>query len=117
LRFLSQIKSLSSIESCRQGIPAVILYACIITILSLASCSTAQKQQPLPVNGVLDLRQWNFENDGNIELKGYWEFYYGDFLPSRKFDSLQKKIIAGCLESGKEVMYQVMIMIRFAKAS
>jgi signal transduction histidine kinase len=52
------------------------------------------KKTPLPVNGVLDLREWDFERDGNIELKGYWEFYYGDFLSSIRFDTLQSRHFA-----------------------
>ncbi|WCL47784.1 adenylate/guanylate cyclase domain-containing protein [Leptospira sp. GIMC2001] len=34
---------------------------------------------PFAEKGVLDLRDWDFERDGNIELKGEWNFYWNEF--------------------------------------
>ncbi|WP_127534176.1 ATP-binding protein [Paenibacillus kobensis] len=39
-------------------------------------------------NGVLDLRQWNFEKKGNVQLDGRWTFYGGELLePSTSWDN------------------------------
>ncbi len=60
-------------------------------ILGFSSCSDNVKKAPLPVNGVLDLRSWDFKKDGEIRTTGYWEFYFEDFLNSRQFDTLHEK--------------------------
>ncbi len=36
--------------------------------------------------GVLDLREWNFKENGNVELKGQWEFYWGKLYTPEDFD-------------------------------
>ncbi|MBN2274133.1 MAG: response regulator [Bacteroidales bacterium] len=39
------------------------------------SCNHADKKlMPLAVNGVLDLRNWNFETNGMVTLKGPWKY-------------------------------------------
>ncbi|MBF0398935.1 MAG: PAS domain-containing protein, partial [Desulfobacterales bacterium] len=40
----------------------------------------APKTSPIAEKGVLDLRNWDFEKDGIIDLKGEWEFYWERFL-------------------------------------
>jgi signal transduction histidine kinase len=67
-------------------LPAVL---CLIFIFS--SCLHETREPPLPVNGVLDLRNWDFKKDGTLRLKGYWEFCFDKFLLSAQFDSLQEK--------------------------
>ena len=42
--------------------------------------SSKAKEAPISIDGVLDLRDWNFEEDGTIELKGSWDFYWQHFL-------------------------------------
>ncbi|MCE5173305.1 ATP-binding protein [Paenibacillus profundus] len=37
-------------------------------------------EHPLAAQGVLDLRDWEFENQRSIALNGEWEFYPGRFL-------------------------------------
>jgi len=57
----------------------------------LLSCSTNQKKAPKAVNGVLDLRGWDFEKDGIVRLDGDWEFYWKQFLSAKDFDTVKKK--------------------------
>jgi class 3 adenylate cyclase len=61
---------------------------CILAIL-LVSCGNV-KHTPKPVSGVIDLRTWDFSKDGNVDLSGNWEFYYGAFLNSGVFDTIRK---------------------------
>ncbi len=52
-----------------------------LAILIFLSCSgPEQKIQPEAVRGVLDLRHWDFEKDGPVELKGEWGFYWKQLL-------------------------------------
>ena len=70
--------------------PVFIFIILQLLFLSFVSQTFAQEYRiPLKaVNGVLDLRDWNFEKDGPIKLDGEWEFYwqqllrYGDFFKS-----------------------------------
>lgn len=48
----------------------------------LISCSQKEsgKKQPIAKNGILDLRNWNFREDGPISLEGEWHFYWKQLL-------------------------------------
>jgi len=54
--------------------------------------------RPVVEKGVLDLRGWDFEKDGNIALNGEWKFYWNIFLNP---DSLETH------SSGKETYINV----------
>ncbi len=45
----------------------------------------ATKTPPEVHNGVLDLRSWNAERDGPIDLSGNWEFYWRQLLEPGQF--------------------------------
>ncbi len=59
----------------KRFINAVIgLFFCICL---LAGCNTNSEQRlPEIKDGVLDLRNWDFDRDGNIDLSGEWHFYW-----------------------------------------
>jgi two-component system, NtrC family, sensor kinase len=52
----------------------------LLFCLSIPGCSPSSKVPPKAVNGVLDLRDWDFEKDGIVNLDGEWEFYWGENL-------------------------------------
>jgi len=55
--------------------------AIIFIILPLCSCSKKAAHKKLTVNnGLIDLRNWNFDVDGSINLDGKWEFYWNKLL-------------------------------------
>ncbi|MBF0119384.1 MAG: response regulator [Desulfobacterales bacterium] len=63
------------------------IYIRFITVLCLlflidTGCKSnlSGKLPPKAINGVLDLRNWDFEKDGIIKLNGEWEFYWKQFL-------------------------------------
>lgn len=57
-----------------------------ILIFGLSSCSSEDKKIiPTAQNGVIDLRNWNFQENGNIDLTGDWEFYWGKLYTYRDF--------------------------------
>ncbi len=63
-----------------------ILLLCL-SFYSFASLSSHAHSRDIPVavQGVLDLRNWNFESDGPIELNGAWAFSWKEFVPPQEF--------------------------------
>lgn len=61
-------------------------------LLFFCSCrQPTEKTIPTAENGILDLREWDFEKDGNVNLTGEWEFCYKAFIRGSNFDSLSSK--------------------------
>jgi len=56
---------------------------------------SVNKDQPIAKNGVLDLRNWDFEKDGIVNLDGEWEFYWERFLVSEDFQKDVKPEMTG----------------------
>jgi len=56
-------------------------------LLVLTSCAQNSDVQSkvTAVDGVLDLSQWSFEDDGVIDLNGEWAFYWKQLLTSEDF--------------------------------
>ncbi len=54
-------------------------------ILTLVGCGQRTDFQPKIENGVLDLRNWNPERDGTVDLQGRWEFYWSRLLLPEAF--------------------------------
>jgi len=60
------------------------------------SCSTfAADKTPLALEGLLDLSEWNFDTDGNVEIKGDFEFYWSRFLSRQELLTAQTDTYAG----------------------
>lgn len=54
----------------------------LVLLLALAACGCAgaSREGPTASNGVLDLRDWNFERDGPVSIAGDWDFHWGELL-------------------------------------
>lgn len=65
----------------------VMLMAILSVIHNSAKVSTKNKPMPEAQNGVLDLRDWDFDRDGMVKLDGQWEFYENKLLTPEDFDS------------------------------
>ncbi len=55
----------------------------VIICLFLTACNqfnSISQQPPEAKAGVLDLRDWDFEKDGSINLAGEWAFFWGELL-------------------------------------
>jgi two-component system sensor histidine kinase ChiS len=66
---------------------SITLVVFIILIKGSTEVSHTDKNIPLAVKGVLDLRDWDFQKDGMIKLNGGWEFYDSDLLMPSDFES------------------------------
>ncbi len=56
----------------------------------LSACDFSQgtvKKFPKAVKGVLDLRDWDFKQNGLIDLSGEYEFYWKQFLTADNFSA------------------------------
>ena len=51
---------------------------------SLTWVTPATAAGPQAVNGLMDLSDWDFREDGNVELSGLYEFYWRRFLDRRE---------------------------------
>lgn len=64
---------------------SICIFFLIATLFLSLSCGSdsdeAPRQTPQAVDGVLDLRDWDFKNHGNVRLEGQWEFHWQKFLP------------------------------------
>ena len=54
----------------------------LIILFSLFSCSEKElkKEPPVAKNGILDLRNWDFKQDGPISIGGEWHFFWKQLL-------------------------------------
>ncbi len=57
----------------------------LFSICGCASVLPAPSTLPQAVDGVLDLRTWDFEKDGPVRLTGEWEFYWQQLPTSQDF--------------------------------
>lgn len=57
-----------------------VIFLLFISLFSI-SCVNKKiyKSYPKADNGVLDLRNWDFEKDGNVPLTGKWQLYWKNF--------------------------------------
>lgn len=53
----------------------------IFTLLLILSGSGLLLAQPKANRGVIDLKKYNFENSGPIELNGEWQFFWNELIP------------------------------------
>ena len=68
----------------------MIHFISILILLLGVSCSRENaKNLPTASKGILDLRSWNFEQDGKTSLYGEWEFYYKQFISPDEFKDSQ----------------------------
>lgn len=66
---------------------AVLLVLIILCLVWVGSCvrQGENSKKPLAKNGVIDLRDWDFEKNGNIKLDGEWLFYWEQLLDPEDF--------------------------------
>lgn len=70
---------------------AVLLIATLTILLLIiknsANVNSTSKDVPTAENGVLDLRQWSFKEDGMLRVDGQWEFYENQILWPKDFEN------------------------------
>ena len=66
---------------------SITLVIFVTMIKESSKISHTEKKIPLAVEGVLDLRDWDFKKDGMIKLNGAWEFYDNELREPSDFQS------------------------------
>jgi signal transduction histidine kinase len=69
-------------------------------ILTFNACKQkiSETTAPEAVNGVLDLRTWDFEKMGPAALSGKWEFYWHSLLQPDDFTADNPPVVSGFIE-------------------
>ena len=70
----------------------------IILIFNACKQNITDTTAPVAVNGVLDLRTWDFERKGPTTLSGNWEFYWHSLLQSNDFTTENPPVASGFIE-------------------
>ncbi len=58
-----------------------IFFLCALCFMTACGNKYTGNEPPKHIKGVLDLRQWDFEKDGPVQLDGEWEFYWKKLHP------------------------------------
>lgn len=66
-------------------LPLIVLLCLLLPAYSIYREYQSSVRGPVAERGILDLRSWNFAKDGNVRLKGEWEFYRGQLLTPDSF--------------------------------
>ncbi|QSF44945.1 ATP-binding protein [Paenibacillus tianjinensis] len=69
------------------SILASLLLVCIVPLFSILQNVMVKQDIPVSRQGVIDLREWDFQEDGAVKLNGEWEFYRGRLLTPEDFHS------------------------------
>jgi adenylate cyclase len=69
-------------KSCLRLTPILIVLCAVF----LVSCTSPASKEPAPraEKGVLDLRNWDFEKNGSVDLSGEWQFFWKQLASSGK---------------------------------
>jgi hypothetical protein len=78
----------------------LIILAIFLLVWGTIACAPntlAKPVAPQAVAGALDLRQWDFEQNGATSLSGEWEFYWGQLLSPESFSTTTPPAITGLM--------------------
>ncbi|REK76632.1 histidine kinase [Paenibacillus paeoniae] len=75
----------------------VILFAVVLLVAASAMKGRLKESSPVPVEGVLQLGDWNLQEDGRVSLSGEWTFYWNRLLTSDDFLTDESKPGAGSI--------------------
>jgi class 3 adenylate cyclase len=67
--------------------PIIFYLKILLSISILLSCNqnlTTKLESPIAEKGILDLRAWDFEKNGSINLNGEWEFFWNENIIEAK---------------------------------
>ncbi|MEL7565827.1 MAG: diguanylate cyclase [Dehalobacterium sp.] len=70
----------------RKKITLIFAPIIIFTFISVLLNKPTAPQPPKPIEGVLDLSNWSFADNGIVSLKGEWSFYFNQFLTHEDFE-------------------------------
>ncbi len=78
----------------------IIFYTLVFT-----SCNATSKTPPTAINGEIDLKNWNMETDGIIQLNGEWNFYWNQFVSYNDLIGEKNPKVSGLIQVPKDWNY------------
>ena len=60
--------------------------------ISLCERILFKRHSPVAVDGILDLREWDFDTDGAAPLSGMWELYWEQRLSPKAFKEKESSL-------------------------
>ncbi|MFZ7103307.1 MAG: ATP-binding protein [Peptococcaceae bacterium] len=76
-------------------IELLLLVIVIIALVNPIITRQNSKEAPQADNGVLDLTNWDFRQDGLVRLNGRWEFYWNRLLTYDDFQKDHQELLSG----------------------
>lgn len=77
------------------------LKSVLLLVCAIFACTCGKtyenKGQPEAVKGVLDLRGWDFREQGPVDLNGEWQFYWNELLEPADFTNPRHPLSIGYL--------------------
>ena len=73
----------------------IIIFAISLIFTPLSGQESSVKPTPKAVNGIIDLRNWDFNQDGSLNLSGEWRFYWKQLLKSDDINKPKHSMMAG----------------------
>ncbi|MBN2442346.1 MAG: response regulator [Spirochaetales bacterium] len=70
-----------------------ILFSVLLFVI-LCQCVQKNIEEPAAKNGILDARDWDFRNNGSIELAGEWKFLWHENISQEKAASIPEATTA-----------------------
>jgi len=70
-----------------------------LSLLLLLSCNNSESKRPIARGGLLDLREWDFSQNGPIDLNGEWEFYWEKFVRPGEIEKKRLEHLAAIVPS------------------
>ena len=67
-----------------QNLVVVLILSFLVFIIACRH-NAARRTPPRAIKGVLDLADWDFKNEGPVELSGEYEFYWNQHLTPSDF--------------------------------
>lgn len=86
------------------GLRHFILYLIAFTVL--AGCRSTSSVVPKAQKGVLDLRQWDFEQAGSLQLRGEWEFYWEELIDPKSSQNEDNKLLVPVPSNWNHYQYE-----------
>ncbi len=84
------------IETMRRLIPAFLFLLVGFSVSGHWNLAAQDHPEPpVAVNGTLDLRQWDFKNNGPVDLNGEWQFYWSRLIGPIDLDREHKPELSG----------------------
>jgi len=76
----------------------LVIFSAVLFLLNACQPDISDRTAPKAVNGVLDLRAWDFDRNGPVALSGKWEFYWHSCLQPDDFSKEHPPVMSGLIE-------------------